>query len=53
MCVRLLGELSNLCMTVVAVQETHFTCTEDCQVLEGNFVVFQDLAAAAAPGSLC
>ena len=27
-------------MDVVKVQETYFTCTEDCQVLEDEFVVF-------------
>ena len=36
---RLLTELSNLCVKVVAVQETQFICEADCRVLEGNFVV--------------
>ena len=39
-CTHLLGELSNLCVNVAAVQETRFTCAEDCQVLEDNFVSF-------------
>ena len=38
-CAHLLGEHLNLCMNVAVVQETHFTCTEDCWVLEGNIVV--------------
>ena len=32
-CARLLGELKNLGVDVVAVQKTHFTCGADCQVL--------------------
>ena len=28
-CAHLLGELSNICVNVAAVQETHFTCTGD------------------------
>ena len=51
-CVRLLGELSNLCVSVAAVQETHFTCAEDCRVLRDDFTSFQHSAAAAALGSL-
>ena len=39
-CPYLLGELSNLCMDFAAVQDTHFTFAEECQVLEGDFVVF-------------
>ena len=39
-CARLLDELSNLCVYVAVGQETHFTCAEDCQVLEDDFVVF-------------
>ena len=39
-CVRLLAELSNLCVHVTAVQETHFTCETDYQVVENDFVVF-------------
>ena len=44
---------SNLSVDVAAVQGTHLTCAEDCQVLEGDFVIFQHLVAAAALGSLC
>ena len=39
-CARLLAELSNLCVDVAAVQETHFTCEMDCWALEDDFVVF-------------
>ena len=39
-CVRLLGKLLNLSVDINAVQETHFTYTEDCRVLEDDFVVF-------------
>ena len=38
-CAHLLGELSNLSVNVTAVQETHFTCAVDCQVLEDNYVI--------------
>ena len=40
MCMRLLGELNNLGVDVAAVQETHFTCGENCRVLESDFNVF-------------
>ena len=46
-CARLLGELLNFCVNVAAVQETHFTCAEDCQVLRDDFGVF------SAFGSRC
>ena len=36
----LLAELSNLCVDIATVQETHFTCEADCRVLEDEFVVF-------------
>ena len=39
-CAHLLGELSNLCVNVAAVQETHYIFAEDCRVPESNFVVF-------------
>ena len=39
-CVRLLGELSNLCVNVTAVQETHLICAAGCRVLEKDFAVF-------------
>ena len=38
-CVHLLGKLSNLSVNFSAVQETHFTCTADCRVLEDDYVV--------------
>ena len=39
-CARLLGELSNLRVDVIAVQETHFICAVNCQVLENDFAIF-------------
>ena len=39
-CARFLTELSNLSVTVAAVQEIHFTCAADCRVLEDDNVVF-------------
>ena len=39
-CAHLLSKLSNLCVDVAAVQETHFTCEADCRVLEDDFVVY-------------
>ena len=39
-CVRLLAELKNLSLNVVAVQETHFICAAYCWVLESDFNVF-------------
>ena len=36
-CAHLLAELSNLCLNVAAVQETHFVCGADCRVLEDDF----------------
>ena len=47
-CAHLLGELSNFCVDIAAVQETHFTCAEDCQVLEGDFVVFSAFASCCS-----
>ena len=38
-CSHLLGELTNLGVNVATVQETHFTCAADCQVLEDDYVV--------------
>ena len=52
-CTRLLAELNNLGVDVAAVQETHFTCGDDCRVLESDFNVFQHTAAAPALGSPC
>ena len=39
-CAHLLAELSNLCVNVTAVQETHFVCEVDCRVLKDDFVVY-------------
>ena len=39
-CVHLLAEISNMCVNVASVQETHFTCETDCRVLESDFVVY-------------
>ena len=39
-CTRLLGELKNFGVDAAAVQETHFTCSADCHVLESDFNVF-------------
>ena len=52
-CLHLLGELSNLCVNVAAVQDTHFTYVMGCRLLEDDFVVFQHTADTAALGSLC
>ena len=51
-CAHLLAELSNLWVNVAAVQETHFTCEADCQVLEDDSS-FQYSAAASVLGGLC
>ena len=52
-CANLLGECSNLCVNVPAVQETHFISTEDCQVLESNFVVFSAFGSRCSGGISC
>ena len=49
-CARLLGELSNLYLDVVAVQETHFPFAEDCRVLECDFVVFSAFGSRCRAG---
>ena len=46
----LLAELSNLCVNVTAVQETHFACEADCRVLEDNFVVFTAFGSHLSAG---
>ena len=51
-CACLLSELSNLWVDVTAVQETHFTCTEDCRVLEDDFVVFSAFSSCCSAGGL-
>ena len=49
-CAWLLGKLLNLRVHVAAVQETHFTCTVDCQVQEDDYDIFQHMAAVVALG---
>ena len=49
-CTRLLGELRNLGVDVTAVQETHFTCSADCRVLESNFTVFSAYDSCTSAG---
>ena len=49
-CARLLGELSNPCVDVVAVQEAHFTCAKDCWMLEVDFVVFSAFGSRCSAG---
>ena len=39
-CAHLLSDLSNLCVDVAAVQETHFICEADCRVLENVYSAF-------------
>ncbi len=43
----LVGELSIFRVDITTVEEAHCACAEDCQVLEGDFVVF------SAFGSRC
>ena len=47
---RLLAELKNLCVDVPAVQETHFTCSADCRVLESDFNVFSAHGSRTSAG---
>ena len=49
-CAHLLAELSNLCVSVAAVQETHFTCGADCRVLENDFVVYSAFGSRLSAG---
>ena len=49
-CTRLLGELKTLGVDVAAVQETHFTCSADCQMLESNLNVFSAYGSRASAG---
>ena len=44
------AELSNLCVNFAAVQETHFISEADCQVLEGDFVVFSAFSSRCGAG---
>ena len=49
-CACLLSELSKLSVNVVAVQETHFTCAADCQVLEDDYVVLSAYGSCSSVG---
>ena len=49
-CAHLLAELSNLCVDVAAVQETHFVCGADCRVLEDDFVVYSAFSSLFGAG---
>ena len=49
-CVHLFAELSNVCVDVAAVQETHFSCEDDCRVLEGNLVIFSAFGSRLSAG---
>ena len=49
-CAHLLAELSNLCVDVAAVQETHFTCEADCWVLEDDFVIYSAFGSRLSAG---
>ena len=51
-CVRSLGELLNLCVTVTAVQETHFICTVDSRVLDIDYVVLSAYGIRSSVGVL-
>ena len=49
-CTRLLGKLKNLRVDVAAVQETHFTCSTDCRVLESDFNIFSAYGSRTSAG---
>ena len=49
-CAHLLAELSNLCVNVAAVQETHFACGADSRVLRGDFVVYSGFGSSHSAG---
>ena len=49
-CAHLFAELSNICVHVAAVQETHFTCDADCRVLEDDFVIFSAFGSHLSAG---
>ena len=46
----MLAELSNLCVDVTAVQETHFTYEADCRGLENDFVVYSAFGRRLSAG---
>ena len=49
-CAHFLAELSNLCMDVTALQETHFICKADCRVLKDDFVVYSGFGSRLSAG---
>ena len=49
-CARLLAELKNLIVDVVAVQETHFICAADSRALENDFNVFSAYGSCCSAG---
>ena len=49
-CAHLLSDLSNLWMNVAEVQETHFICEADCQVLKNDFVVYSAFGSDFSAG---
>ena len=49
-CTHLLGELKTLGVNVAAVQETHFTCSADCRVLESDFNLFSAYGSRTSAG---
>ena len=49
-CARLLGELSNISVDLVAMQETHFICTADCRVLENDYAVLSAYGSRSSIG---
>ena len=49
-CAHLLSDLSNLCVDVAAMQETHFICKADCRVLENDFVVYSAFGSRLSAG---
>ena len=49
-CAHLVVELKKLGEDVAAVQETHFTCSVDCHVLESDFNVFSAYGSRSSAG---
>ena len=43
-------ELSNISVEVTALQETYFTCADDCRVLKDNFEVFSAFSSGCITG---
>ena len=49
-CTHFLGELLDLSVVITAVQETHFLCTADARVLEGDCVVVSAFGGRCSAG---